>query len=226
MKVIANLECVQSLNKSSQNHIVILHGYGANAHDLLSLKNYWDPQSLHNWYFVNGFLKLNMSPMMDSRAWFPIDMVAYEAAMREGKFRDLAGVRPAGLDEARDRLLKFIKEILPQNDHLILGGFSQGAMLSTELSFYLASQLKGLILLSGSYVDEASWSKKLSLLKDVPFIQSHGEQDPILSFDEARRLYDSFTQSGVSGEFLNFKGQHEIPLPVIDKVKNFLNQIA
>lgn len=226
MQEVGGLEVIQDLNSNSKTHIVILHGYGANANDLYSLKQFFDPDTKYNWHFPNGFLDLGSTPGFESKAWFPIDAEAYAKAQAEGRHRDLAGVRPAGLNEARDRLLKFLKEILGEGDQLILGGFSQGAMLSTELSFQVASVLKGLIVLSGALLDEKFWVPNLSKLKGVPFIQSHGESDPVLSFDEAKRLYEFFKESELEGDFLDFQGGHEIPMYIAAKTKEFIEKHA
>jgi len=226
MKNVGGLDVIQNLNSSSKTHIVILHGYGANANDLYSLKKFFDPETKHNWHFPNGFLDLGSVPGFESKAWFPIDMEAYEKAQAEGSHRNLAVTRPNGLNEARDRLLKFLKEILADGDQLILGGFSQGAMLSTELSFQLGPVLKGLIILSGALLDEKFWVPNFDKLKGIPFIQSHGESDPILSFNEAKRLSEFLKDNGLKGEFLDFKGGHEIPMYIAAKTKEFIDNHA
>lgn len=226
MDIVGGLEVIQKINEKSNTHIVFFHGYGANANDLFSLREFLDPGSKYNWHFPNGFLSLGVTPMYDSRAWFPIDIEAYEKAQAKGEFRDMASTRPAGLNEARDRVLKFLKEILKNGDKLILGGFSQGAMLSAEISSQLSSVLSGLIILSGAFVDESNWVPSFTKLSGLPFIQSHGNADPILSFDEAKRLYDCLIKQGLKGDFLDFAGGHEIPVGVVLKAKEFIQANA
>ncbi len=225
MEKVAGLEVIQKLNPNSKKHFVILHGYGANAQDLFSLQKLFDNKGEHNWHFPNGFINLALSPMFDSRAWFPIDIESYEKAQREGRHRDLASVRPAGLNEARDRLLKFIKEIINNGDELVLGGFSQGAMLSAELSFHLKPILKAVILLSGAILDEISWFPKFAELKGLKFIQTHGEQDMVLSFTEAQRLSEKLQELGWEGSFHPFQGGHEIPMHIALEVRNFIESL-
>lgn len=225
MKEVAGLEVIQRLNPNSKTHVVIFHGYGANSNDLASLQQALDPQNKFNWHFPNGFLKLDMMGGFDSRAWFPIDIQAYEQARAQGRYRDMANHRPPGLDEARDRLLKFVKVILEDSDQLILGGFSQGSMLTMELSHYLKDVLKAVIILSGAILDEVTWFPKIEELGGLPFIQSHGVQDPVLSFQEAERLSEKLISSHWKGQFHSFQGGHEIPLQVLMQVKQFMNNL-
>ena len=44
---------------------------------------------------------------------------------------------------------------------IVLGGFSQGAMTSAEIAFHSDQELAGLILLSGTTVDEEGWAEHL-----------------------------------------------------------------
>ena len=48
----------------------------------------------------------------------------------------------------------------------------------------------------------------------------------MLGFKHAERIYQMLTKTGLKGEFILFKGFHEIPLPVIREEVKFLNKIA
>ena len=48
----------------------------------------------------------------------------------------------------------------------------------------------------------------------------------MLGFKQAERFYQMLTESGLKGEFIPFKGFHEIPLPVIREVAKFFDKIA
>ena len=49
----------------------------------------------------------------------------------------------------------------------------------------------------------------------VPVFQSHGTDDPILSPDVAKRLRDMLLNEGVSVDWHEFRGGHEIPMDVL-----------
>ena len=47
----------------------------------------------------------------------------------------------------------------------------------------------------------------------------------MLGFTHAERIYQMLTKTGLKGEFILFKGFHEIPLPVIREAAKFLDKI-
>ena len=56
-----------------------------------------------------------------------------------------------------------------------------------------------------------------------PFFQSHGKNDPILSYQGAKSLFELLKLCGHEGEFVSFDGAHEIPEKVLMKSKDFIN---
>ncbi|MGZ3723245.1 MAG: alpha/beta hydrolase, partial [Bdellovibrionales bacterium] len=129
-------------------------------------------------------------------------------------------LRPPGMDASCELVYDMIFNL--NSEKLVLGGFSQGAMVSTEVALNNPDDVHGLILLSGALLDQANWSKKASALKGKPFIQSHGAQDPVIPLAAAQKLYDLLKTGGMEGPFINFSGGHEIPLPVLQKTKSFI----
>ena len=97
-------------------------------------------------------------------------------------------------------------------------------MLSTELAFISEPKPKGLAILSGAFLDAENWrvlSKKANGLK---FLQSHGENEALLPPKGAKDLYMALRESGLEGQFLDFSGGHEIPMPVLNKLSLFIKQ--
>jgi phospholipase/carboxylesterase len=113
-----------------------------------------------------------------------------------------------------------IANIQRQYPKFILGGFSQGAMLTSHLGPRLA--VDGMILWSANLIDEDN----MKLERNIPFIQSHGAQDPLLGIDGARGLYTKLKEGGFAGEFIEFAGEHTIPTEVIEKTKDFLTKVG
>lgn len=199
--------------------VVMIHGYGASMMDLYGLHQF---SSLFDWYFPQGVLSL-MGEM--SRAWFPIDEQALQSAMMTGIHRDLSLAEPDGLDEVIDLLANFILELPYQK--IILGGFSQGAMMSSHLISKLEAKLMGVTLFSGNLIHKNKLEESLrssQRQKDIPVFQSHGHQDPILSFKGALELENIFKENGFSVEFRAFEGQHEIPMDVLNQWGQFMQR--
>ncbi len=218
---IQNVDCLTVRGEASHTAIVMLHGYGANMRDLFPLWELWHHEGF-DWFFPNGLLSLPMG-FYEGRAWFSIDIEELELAMREGRKRDLTLKVPLEFDETLKQLTQFISHLRPKYKRLVLGGFSQGAMCSSHLAFNKNLDLSGLILLSGGMIAESKFEKNQI---SIPFYQSHGSQDPILSIEGAKKLFELLSSSGMKGEFEEFRGVHEIPSKVIDRVKKFLSQFA
>ena len=213
------LEYLEVKNKAKKA-IVLLHGYGANMNDLFDLNYYLDPDGNYDFYFPDGILKLEMGMGYAGRAWFPIDMAEVERYMQRGKFRDFSEAIPVGLENALDILKNFLEAKLGEYEEIVLGGFSQGAMISSLLLSHFAGKINRGILFSGNLIAEKCL--KDSNLEKLNFIQSHGEQDPILGMQGARALFSQLEELGAQGEFVAFTGGHEIPMNMIEATKKFL----
>jgi phospholipase/carboxylesterase len=219
---------VKNYLENSKSAIIMLHGYGANNDDLAPLGPFLNQQITKqiDWYFPQGPIDLAMSPFFSSRAWFHIDVMAMQEAIAQGKPRQLADKLPAGLEEAAKMVFNFIDTIRSQYEQIIIGGFSQGAMLSVECALTRPELFSKVILWSGNLLCTDRWNdlaKKAALKKKIPFFQSHGEQDPVLSFDGAQGLQKLLVDAGHSVDFHSFYGQHEIPQKVLNQTVKFLS---
>ena len=221
-KKLKNLEYVEAGVNGAKTAIVLFHGYGANCHDLLGLSEFIKPHGGAHFYFPNGVLNVPLGPFTSGRAWFPIDMQALDRLMQKGEFRDFQAHRPDGLQKAHDQAHEFLNEVKKNHDQVILGGFSQGAMLSTDLVLAQSITVQHLLILSGAYLNKDLWLKQAQNLPELSFFQSHGENDPILPFAGAQALFEDLTNSGHHGVFSGFKGGHEIPYKALTDLSNFL----
>lgn len=213
----AGLDAIEVPAKEPALTVLLFHGYGADAADLapLSMAIGQKKKSLR-WLFPDGPLPLDALGM--GRAWFDIDVDALE--------RDYSKVRPEGMEEARRAALDFISALGLPWDKLVLGGFSQGAMLATDLALSAPEAPRGLMILSGSLVDEERWSGLAAGRRGLPFFQSHGSADPILSFRLALKLEALLRAAGLEGRLLRFEGGHSIAPEVVEGMSAFLNELV
>lgn len=214
-----------------------MHGFGANCYDLAGLAQHLKFPEGTRYLFPNGILGLDIYTGAASagseapqRAWFPIDFAEIERIRREGGLRDLSKSLPAGMAEARDTLIRAMEHLECDPAKTVVGGFSQGAMLATEIMLSHPADLAGLMIYSGTLVNRTGWEKAAaekygSRNKTLPFIQSHGRFDAVLPFQAAERLNELLVKNGGKGDFIAFEGQHEIPLEVIDGTNKWLKEI-
>lgn len=201
---------------------MFLHGYGADAYDLAPLANHFNMPAGTRWLFPQAPLEVPVGFGMVGRGWFPIDVAALEKAMQEGSPRDMTRILPDGLLEAQEKVLKCIESAGVSLENLVLGGFSQGAMLSTQITLMGDVPPKGLVILSGTLLNEEAWTKAAPKRKGYGFYQSHGRQDQVLGYPFAQKLEAVLKGAGLVGELQSFEGGHEIPMEVIHGVNNYL----
>jgi phospholipase/carboxylesterase len=207
--------------------VLLLHGFGAPGDDLVSLADALDVPSGTRCVFPEGPLSLSFGPM-DARAWWLIDMARMQADRMAGRVRDLSQDIPKGLAPARNTMLAFIKEVERQFGAdprtTVLGGFSQGAMLACDVMLRSTQPYAGLIQLSGTLLATQEWVPLLQQRKGLPVFQSHGMQDDILPYVGAERLRDTLRHEGLTVEWHSFRGGHEIPSSVLQRLGPFITK--
>lgn len=221
VKNLKGLRYLDDLN-SSDTAIVLFHGYGAGMADLYGISNYAGLDV--DWYFPDGPVSIPMGYMMEGRAWFPIDMAELERAMSTGSHRRFDDKRHDEFDRSQALALEFLRELRGKYKKLIVGGFSQGAMLASHV--FSDANADGLVLFSGTLIDKNKLLEKLEKSRSkIGFLQSHGKGDPLLEFAQARDLFSVLEESGLKGEFVEFSGGHEIPENVLRKFASFVEGI-
>ena len=209
--------------------IVLCHGYGAPGDDLVSLARVVDGGRELRWFFPEAPLELDLGMGMESRAWWHIDMIRLQEALMRGEARMLAEETPVGLAEARAALESCLDELSSKfgvaRERLFLGGFSQGAMLSTELALHADRRFAGLVLMSGTLLSESRWrAAAANTGAQLDVLMSHGRADPLLPFQGAEALRALLEQAGAKVQWVPHGGAHEIPPAVLEGLGKFLRE--
>jgi phospholipase/carboxylesterase len=201
--------------------VVLCHGFGASGTDLVPLAAELlarVPALGDSIRFIFPAAPLALEGFGgEARAWWPIDfeaMVALRTSGASGRATLRARV-PEGLAQARKQLAACLEAVsqtsgLPAS-RLVLGGFSQGAMVSTDLALRQDEAPAALVILSGTLVAESEWRARANRRRGLAVLQSHGRQDPILPFEDALALRDLLQEAGLGVDFLPFDGPHTIP---------------
>jgi len=107
---------------------------------------------------------------------------------------------------------------------LIIGGFSQGAMLATEVFLKAPETPAGLICLSGTLLSQPYWQELAQNRKGSTVFMSHGEMDQVLPHKGSVALQKFFESNGIKTQFASFRGAHEIPVPVLNKLASYIKE--
>lgn len=210
--------------------VVLLHGYGAPGDDLVPLWRVIDVPQGTRFVFPEAPIRLADTALGaaygEGRAWWPIDMAALQMSMMRGEVRDLTRDVPQGSDVAREALVGFVEGIPAalgcSPDRIALGGFSQGAMLATDVTLRTELPIAALVVMSGTLLADNEWTPLMPRRKGLRVLQSHGKEDPILPFAIAEQLRDRMTTAGLDVRFIPFRGGHAIPPDVLQGVGTVL----
>ncbi|OGS35897.1 MAG: hypothetical protein A2506_10095 [Elusimicrobia bacterium RIFOXYD12_FULL_66_9] len=201
--------------------VVCMHGYGADMRDLAPLAPEIPAGRPLRWIFPDGPEVLDWG----GKAWFPIDVAAFEEAQRTGVPRDLSGGEPAGMAESRHHLQGMLEELAVPWDKLVLMGFSQGSMMAVDLALRSPKPPAGVVILSGTQVDAKSFASLATKKKGLRFFQSHGSVDPILAFQGGLALEKGLKEAGWIGGLQRFEGGHGVPAEVVDSLGAWLKAL-
>ena len=217
---LGSLRTLLQLPKSwqpSDGIVVLLHGFGAPGDDLVALADYLGAPKV-GWAFPEAPLELG-GMYGDARAWWMIDLARFEQQAARGQLMDRLGEVPDGLAPARDAVTGMLAALATEtgvpDERVILGGFSQGAMLSLDVLLHSARAFAGAILMSGTFIAEPLWSPRMAARAGLPVLMSHGQQDPLLPFGASELLRDRLRAAGLEVEWLPFAGGHAIPPQVL-----------
>lgn len=197
--------------------LVLMHGFGAPGTDLVPLARQLSLGASVRFAFPAAPLALSPGLPEDQsgRAWWHIDMVELQRALMLRDFTTLTSRVPDGLAEARQRVLALLDALEADfgvtREKLVLGGFSQGAMLATDVTLHAERPPAGLAILSGSLIAKDDWLPRMKARAGLPVLQSHGRSDPVLGYDIAEMLRNELISAGLDVEFVAFNGGHGIP---------------
>lgn len=212
--------------------VVLCHGFGATGTDLVPIAEefFGSNPELREVRFVFPAAPLELDPVYDARAWWEIDIERVQQLMETGEYRELRNSHPPRLAICREMLEQLVTEIALEWDvvpgRMVVGGFSQGAMLTTDLVLNAPHALGGLICWSGSLISEDRWRSAAAANAITPVVQSHGRMDPILPFAGAEALRELLAENGYEVEFVPFPGQHEIPQAALTAAAQLIRRVC
>ncbi len=189
--------------------VVILHGRGADARDLADL-----------------------APMLDDgrcRFVFPNAPKPFEAypGMTFG-WTWFDGWPPtrASIDESRQLLLVFLDEIVERYptpaDQIVLGGFSQGALMSLDCGFRTKQPLAGIVVMSGGLYEDDLPNLRARAGQRV--LICHGTADDVIPVIAARRTRRVLEEHGIEPEYHEFPIGHQVSEEEMAVVGEFIRK--
>lgn len=191
--------------------VLLLHGLGSNADDLIALAPYLAP-ALPNTVFIspNAPEPCDMAPM--GHQWFSLLQRTPEARWK-------------GVQQAAPRLMQMIEDVKAEfnlpNSRIALVGFSQGCMMSLHVAPRLAEPLAGVVGLSGALIGEEYLPAEIR--SRPPVLLAHGQMDDIVPYDALLAAQAVLQRNSVHVETVTRPHMaHNIDDVVLQKTAEFL----
>ena len=168
--------------------VILLHGYGSNGADLISLAPYW-AKLLPNTQFVSPNAPEPVAMAPGGYQWFPV-------ARLDPREAEQGVTRAAGtLDKFIDRELERY-QIPPER--LALVGFSQGTMMALHVGVRRAGVagivgFSGMLAAPGKLKDEARGKP--------PVLLVHGDQDDMIPVTALFDAANGFAAAGLGAQW-------------------------
>lgn len=186
--------------------VILLHGYGSNGEDLISLAPYWE-RDLPDTLFISPDAPFGCEIGMgyqwfSLQSWAPITMLA--AA------EQTASILNRFIDDQ-------IKTYGLTPEDVALAGFSQGAMMSLYVAPRRSAPIAGVLAYSGALLGGEGLIGQPHIAR-VPVHLVHGEMDPVVPVGAWLHASETLRQAGfdVSGHTtpglahsIDEKGIHE-----------------
>ena len=204
MKYDIDHEFVWISSQTATHRIILIHGWGADSDDLLTLgKEMTDKTNFD--FEVISLRAPGLHPSGHGRQWYglyPHDWNGAEVAVNKLSIT----------------LKKFDTNQISLKKTILLG-FSQGAAMAIDAGFKLNI---GLIVACSGY-PHPNW---IPDEKCPPLIVSHGLFDDVVPIQASRIIYEKVkSMSSNLCELIEFDGAHQIDLNLIDVINSRMNNI-
>jgi len=194
--------------------VVLLHGYGSNGNDLISLVKFWQ-NDLADALFVapNAPEKCAINPM--GYQWFGLDT--------DREMSSLGGSR-----KARAALNEFLQDLWRQTGlgakDTLLVGFSQGAMMALDVGLRLDEAVLGIVAFSGALIGEEDLPAKIKSRPPVCLV--HGLADDVVPAKLSEKAAEILDNLGVRvALFMEPGAGHTISMSGLGFCVAFVHQI-
>jgi phospholipase/carboxylesterase len=187
---------------------IFLHGRGSDSADLADLAPMIDGG--YRFVFPDAPSPFEPSPgMRFGFTWFD----GWPATRRS-------------IGRSRALLLAFIAELQKRyptpEGRTLLGGFSQGGLMSLDVGFRTATPLAGIVVMSGALFEEEM--PDFAARHRTPVLIVHGSEDEVIPVMAARRARRVLEDQGLEPDYEEFPMGHQVSEDSMQMVRRFLRR--
>ncbi len=181
----------------AQGALVLLHGRGADEHDLTAFLDILDPRGRLVGITPGGPLQLPPG----GRHWYAVPRVGFPDH--------------DSFHATYARLCAFLDAVPAATgvpwERIVLGGFSQGGVMSYAVGLGPGRpRPAGIIALSCFVPTVDGWAPELAPRAGLPVWIAHGRRDPVITVDFGRAARDLLTAGGLDVQYHESDAAHHV----------------
>ena len=186
--------------KKPKNAVILCHGYGGDGKDISILAGYWRtflPETI----FICPDAPEKCAASPSGFQWFDLLDQSEEQILSKSLI-------------AENKLNQLIDEVKQKNDlnsdQIIIGGFSQGCMLTLQTGIKRKDKINSVIGYSGKIINTDHLSKNINSKPNI--LLMHGDIDQVVTIDAFLEAKDFFKKNKYEIETKIFENcEHRIP---------------
>ena len=197
-------ELIKLNSEFATNRLVLLHGWGADAEDLIPIgKLLTEDFNVH--FEIVSLSAPHYHPDGQGRQWYPLYPHEWDKV-------------PNAVLDLENRLNNLSWTQIPLNKTLLLG-FSQGGAMALEL----AKRMKFEAVFALSSYPHPDWEPSSSM-KMPPIFLCHGTMDEVVPMASSQKSFDILLKNGFKSELYFFEGGHEINNDLVTHCRGIIKQ--
>jgi phospholipase/carboxylesterase len=189
--------------------LVLNHGRGADENDLHGLLDAIDPDR-RLLGVTTGAPFTGVPP--GGRHWYVVERVGFP--------------HPATFGPAYEELTSKLDALLADRgiewSRTLVGGFSQGTVMSYALGLGAGRPVPAGILANSGFIPEVDgWEPDLAPRAGLPVFIHHGAADPVIGVGFGRDAHDRLAQGGIEPTYRETPAGHWLPPEIIAEMREF-----
>jgi len=183
-----------------KNAVILCHGYGGDGKDISILASYWRTY-LPDTIFICPDAPEKCAASPQGFQWFDLMDQTPEQILSKSLVAEI-------------KLNKLIDEVKERNslsaNQIVIGGFSQGCMISLQTGIKRKDKINSIIGYSGRIIDTEHLSKNIVSKPNI--ILMHGDIDQVVPIEGLLEAKNFFSNNNYEIETQIFKNcEHRIP---------------
>jgi phospholipase/carboxylesterase len=183
-----------------KNAVILCHGYGGDGKDISILAGYWRSY-LKDTIFICPDAPERCAASPTGFQWFDLMDQTKEQILSKSLVAEM-------------KLNKLIDQVKIKNDltadKIVLGGFSQGCMISLQTGLKRKDKINSIVGYSGKIIDTDHLSRNIISRPNI--ILMHGDIDQVVTVESLLEAKDFFIKNNYEIKTKIFKNcEHRIP---------------